>query len=412
MALPLGASPVPGHAYPLVTVGALIVGPSGRLLLIRTHKWRDLWGVPGGKVDIGETLLAAVRREVREETGLELGDVVWAPTHEAVDHPQFHRPAHFVLLNFVARAGGEAVSLNDEAQDHAWVTPEAALAMDLNAPTRSLVEHYLAHGFATPRLVADPARGVTHGPAPGAPAPHGLPGRGGALVTGSARGIGRAIALALAADGLDVAVHYRHSEREARQVVAEAEALGVRALALQADVTVEGEAQRLVDDAALALGGLRVLVNNVGDYHKGPLAELDAGTWHHMIDTNLHATFTTCQRAVPIMRGAGGGRIVNLGYAGAELLKARPGIVAYQLAKTGVILYTKALARSEAAHGITANVVSPGVMENSVSLPLDQIPMGRVGTLEELVGAVRYLLSPPARYVTGVHLEVAGGWNL
>lgn len=161
---PLGAAPEPGRGYPLVTVGALIVGPSGRLLLIRTHKWGDRWGVPGGKVDLGETLLAAVQREVREETGLALTDVAWAPTHEAVDHPQFHRPAHFVLLNFIARAAGEEVTLNDEAQDHVWLTAEAALAMDLNAPTRALVEHYRACGFATPRLVADPTTGATHGP--------------------------------------------------------------------------------------------------------------------------------------------------------------------------------------------------------------------------------------------------------
>ena len=245
-----------------------------------------------------------------------------------------------------------------------------------------------------------------------APAPLELPGRGGALVTGSARGIGRAIALGLAAEGLDVAIHYRRSAAEAEEVAEAARSLGVRAVALRADVTVEAEAHGLVDAAAQALGGLRVLVNNVGNYHKGPLAELDAGTWHHMFDSNLHATFYACQRAVPIMRAAGGGRIVNIGYTGAELLKARPGIVAYQIAKTGVILYTKALARSEAAHGITANVVSPGVMENSVTQPMDEIPMGRTGTLEELEAAVRYLLSPPARYVTGVHLEVAGGWNL
>jgi 3-oxoacyl-[acyl-carrier protein] reductase len=237
-------------------------------------------------------------------------------------------------------------------------------------------------------------------------------GRGGALVTGSAKGVGRAIVLALAADGLDVCVHYRHSRNEALDVVAQAAELGVRAVALAADVTDEAQAQRLVDDAAQALGGLRVLVNNVGNYHHGPLAELDGGTWRHMFASNLHATFYTCQRAVPIFRAAGGGRVVNLGYAGAELLKARPGIVAYQAAKTGVILYTKSLALAEAEHGITANVVSPGVLENSVTKPLAELPMARLGRLDEVVGAVRYLLSPAARYVTGVHLEVAGGWNL
>jgi len=239
-----------------------------------------------------------------------------------------------------------------------------------------------------------------------------LPGRGGALVTGSAKGIGRAIVLALAAEGLDVAVHYRHSRTAAEAVASQARAFGVRAVVLPADVSVERDAQDLVDAAAAALGGLRVLVNNVGDYHKGPLAELDAGTWHHMFDSNLHATFYTCQRVVPIMRAAGGGRIVNIGFTGAELLKARPAIVAYQIAKAGVILYTKALARSEAASGITANVVSPGVMENSVTKPIDDIPMGRTGRLDELVGAVRYFLEPSAGYVTGTHLEVAGAWNL
>lgn len=165
MERPAGAHPEPDRRYPLVTVGALVVGPSGRVLLVRTHKWRDLWGVPGGKVDHGETLLAAVHREVREETGLALDRVAWAPVQEAVDHPEFHRPAHFVLLNFVARATGETVTLNEEAQAHAWVAPEAALQMDLNAPTRALVRHYLAHGFATPALVAEPATGRTNGPA-------------------------------------------------------------------------------------------------------------------------------------------------------------------------------------------------------------------------------------------------------
>jgi 8-oxo-dGTP pyrophosphatase MutT (NUDIX family) len=163
---PLGAQAEAGRGYPLVTVGALLVGPSGRLLLVRTHKWGGRWGVPGGKVEGGETLLAAVHREVREETGLTVGAVVWAPTHEAVDHPEFHRPAHFVLLNFVARALDEDVTLNDEAQDHAWCTPEEALGLDLNAPTRALVAHYAAHGFATPALIEDPATGRTTGDVP------------------------------------------------------------------------------------------------------------------------------------------------------------------------------------------------------------------------------------------------------
>jgi len=233
-----------------------------------------------------------------------------------------------------------------------------------------------------------------------------------ALVTGSAKGIGKAIVLALAQDGYDVAVHYHSSKPEAQDVARQAAEHGVTAITLQADVTKPQEAQDLVQLAQASLGSLDVLVNNVGNYQKSSLAELDTETWHAMFDSNLHATFYTCQTAVPIMRTQNSGRIINVGYTGAEHLVARPIIAPYGIAKTGVILYSKALAQENAEHGLTVNVVSPGVMENSVTKPLDEIPMGRAGQLSELVGAVRYLLSDEARYVTGVTLEVAGGWNL
>lgn len=137
---------------PLATVGVLVVGPTGRLLLVRTHKWRDRWGVPGGKISYGEGMADAARRELLEETGLEIHDLRWAPVQEAVESPEFHRPAHFVLLNFVARSRSEAVRLNDEAQAWAWATPEEAVRMPLNSFTRVLVEHYLRHGFDTPAV--------------------------------------------------------------------------------------------------------------------------------------------------------------------------------------------------------------------------------------------------------------------
>ncbi len=241
----------------------------------------------------------------------------------------------------------------------------------------------------------------------------GAPGRPAALVTGSATGIGRAIVLALAEDGYDVAVHYRRSRERAEEVAEAARAAGADAAVLQADVTVEEEATGLVDEAHVRFGRLDVLVNNVGDYHNGPLGELSSEVWHAILASNLHSTFYTCQRALPHLRAApGGGRIVNLGYAGAEMLKSRPNIAPYVVAKSGVILYTKSLALAEAARGVTANVVSPGVMENSDTKPLRELPMQRTGRLEELVAAVRYLVSPEAAYTTGVTIEVAGGWNL
>jgi 3-oxoacyl-[acyl-carrier protein] reductase len=232
-----------------------------------------------------------------------------------------------------------------------------------------------------------------------------------ALVTGAAKGIGKAIATALAKDGYDLAIHYYSSRSEARALAKDMTALGRKAVSLQADVRQAEAATKLVEQAHTALGRLDVLVNNVGSYHNGPLDELSIETWHEMFDSNLHATFYTCRAAVKLMR-AEGGRIINLGYAGAEQLVARPRSVAYGIAKTGVILYSKALAVSEAKYNITVNVVSPGVMENSLSKPVSEIPIGRTGTLDELSAAIRYLISAEARYVTGITLEVAGGWHL
>lgn len=233
-----------------------------------------------------------------------------------------------------------------------------------------------------------------------------------ALVTGSAVGVGKAIAVALAKQGYDVAVHYRRSRDQALAVAEEARSFGVNAVALAADVTVEAEARALVDDAHAVFGRLDVLVNNVGNYYQGSLFELSSETWHDIIESNLHSTFYTCQRALPYLRAApNGARIVNLGYAGAELLKARPSIAAYAVAKAGVIMYSKSLALAEASTGVTVNVVSPGVLENSVSFP-EKLPMDRPGTLGEVVGAVLYLVSDAAAYTTGVTIEVAGGWNL
>jgi NAD(P)-dependent dehydrogenase (short-subunit alcohol dehydrogenase family) len=235
---------------------------------------------------------------------------------------------------------------------------------------------------------------------------------GGALVTGSASGIGRGIAIALARTGYDVCIHFRHSETAAETTRAEAEALGARAVALRADLTDSAAAADLVREAHDRLGGLAVLVNNVGNYLYKPLDELSLEEWDDVLATNLDATFAACRAAIPLMRAAGSGRIVNLGYAGAQNLVGRPNLVAYAIAKTGVVLLTKAIARSEAANGITANVVAPGVIETSRTRPMREIPAGRVGTVDEVAAAVLYFVSPEAAYVTGQVLEVAGGWNL
>jgi 3-oxoacyl-[acyl-carrier protein] reductase len=236
--------------------------------------------------------------------------------------------------------------------------------------------------------------------------------RGGALVTGSAHGIGKGIALALAESGYDVAVHYRSSAADAAAVAQQIEALGVRSAVVSGDVTDLERAGELVREAHARLGSLTVLVNNVGNYVYRPLDELSIDEWDDLLASNLSSAFATCRAAIPLMRAAGGGRIVNLGYAGAQNLVARPNLTGYAIAKTGVILLTKSIARAEARNGITANVVSPGVIETSRTKPAAEIPAGRVGLVAEVAAAVRYFVSPEAEYVTGQVLEVGGGWNV
>ena len=237
-----------------------------------------------------------------------------------------------------------------------------------------------------------------------------------ALVTGAARGIGRGIALALAGAGFDVVVQYRRSAQDAAETVRLAQAAGVRAAALSADLTKANEAAGLVQAAHTQFledggAGLGVLVNNVGNYVRKPLLELELHEWHEMFDSNLHSAFYTCRAALPIMRPLGYGRIVNIGYAGAQHLLARPGIVPYVIAKSGVIALTVAIAKAEAGTGISANVVSPGVIETSLTQPLRDIPAGRVGTVAELSAEVLHFVRS-SDYVTGQIVEVAGGWNL
>lgn len=231
-----------------------------------------------------------------------------------------------------------------------------------------------------------------------------------ALVTGSAKGLGRAILLALAAKGLDVAVHYRRSQTEAEATRLEAERLGVRAIKLRADVTQLEAAQGLIEAVVAELGGLQVLVNNVGDYLKKPIDLLSPQEWQQMLDSNLNAPFYLTQAAIPHMKRAGWGRVINLGFAGAQNLIARPGITPYVIAKTGMILYSKALAKRLAGEGITVNVVAPGIAETSVSQPVEDVPLGRLAQVEEVAAAVVFFLEQA--YLTGQVLEVAGGWNL
>ena len=132
---------------PIATVGALIHDGTGHVLMIRTHKWGDRWGIPGGKIERGESSTDALEREIREETGLSLADVRFALVQDCINSPEFMRPEHFLLLNYVARATTTTVTLNDEAEEFRWLTPTDALALNLNQPTRVLLTEALEKGL-------------------------------------------------------------------------------------------------------------------------------------------------------------------------------------------------------------------------------------------------------------------------
>lgn len=134
--------------YPIPTVGALVEGPSGRVLIVKTTKWQGWWGVPGGKIAWGEPLEAALKREFREEVGLELANIRFALLLEGVFDPQFHKPTHFLFINYFAESPAEVVQPNEEIVEWAWVSPQEALQYPLNKITRALVQAYLRRGAA------------------------------------------------------------------------------------------------------------------------------------------------------------------------------------------------------------------------------------------------------------------------
>jgi ADP-ribose pyrophosphatase YjhB (NUDIX family) len=135
---------IPSHP-PLPTVGALISNAQGEVLMIQTHKWSNKWGIPGGKIKTNERAEAALHREIMEETGLKISDVRFELVQDCIEPPEFYKKAHFLLLNYTARAGTNEVTLNDEAETFRWLPPKEAAKLDLNGPTRILLEHVRSH---------------------------------------------------------------------------------------------------------------------------------------------------------------------------------------------------------------------------------------------------------------------------
>jgi len=231
-----------------------------------------------------------------------------------------------------------------------------------------------------------------------------------ALVTGASKGIGRAIAVALADAGADVAVGFRSGKDEAEALAAE-----IGGHALQADVSVAEEAARLVEEA----GDLDILVNNAGLTRDGLIARMPDEDWRVVLDTNLGGTFYTCRAAARGMMRRRSGAIVNL--TSVVGVHGNPGQTNYAASKAGIIGLTKSLARELASRNVRANAVAPGYIETALTdvLPdeaqqaiLSNTPLKRMGAPEDVASAVRFLCSDAASFITGEVLLVDGGLGM
>ena len=239
-----------------------------------------------------------------------------------------------------------------------------------------------------------------------------------AIVTGASTGIGRAIAKALAGAGADVAIHYGSSREEAEETARAVESQGRRAFLVQADFRDPTAAGKAVEAAVNALGTpIDILVNNAGSLiGRSAVEEMDAELWQEVIALNLSSVFFAIKAALPYLRS--GARIVNVSSVAARH-GGGPGAFAYAAAKGGVMTLTRGLAKELASRNIRVNAIAPGVIEtpfhDKFSTPelletfRKGIPLGRLGTSEDCAGAVLYLVSPLASYVTGQSIDINGG---
>ena len=239
-----------------------------------------------------------------------------------------------------------------------------------------------------------------------------------ALITGGAKGIGRGIALDLATQNWKIAFCYRTSDAEAQKTSAAITERGGEALAVRCDVSDPIAAKNLVLQVEKQWAKIDVLINGAGPYHRINLFEETVDGWREMFDGNLHPIFYIAQAVAPGMKTRKSGRIINFSMANADQMIAQPDVTAHYIAKAGVLILTRTLAKLLAPHGITVNAVSPGFIDSGSAPPEElagmtkRIPAGYIGSVDDTVAVVRYLLSNEARYVNGANIQISGAWGI
>jgi 3-oxoacyl-[acyl-carrier protein] reductase len=240
-----------------------------------------------------------------------------------------------------------------------------------------------------------------------------------ALVTGGSRGIGRGIAVRLARDGARVAIAYRANKTAAQETLRQLQTSGADCVAIETDITDAARAEQLVRTVVDRFGRLDVVVNNVGDFRWGALAESSLEDWQSIFASNLLTVLYISRAALPHMRRGRWGRIINLGAVGAERAFGQAKISAYAAAKAAVVALSRSLALEEAKNAITVNVVNPSSIDEK-ELTLNEarrlrdarFPIGRPPTAEDVAATVAFFASEEAEYVTGQVVNVSGGWML